>query len=159
MCIKCCLEQKSFSKFLSFSHKSLKKNLLGMRISMLFNVWDVLKLLHTYNAGTCFFLCDFFLLNGFLSFPYKISKHSYDLLFLAVNSISVPHPPPQVKGHYHVHGPHCFQLSFSSMYLVWRHTENGLIDLSLTFRTTQTSKEKKMTVPGVRMRPSDNAHG
>lgn len=52
-----------------------------MRISMLFNVWDVLKLLHTYNAGTGFFLCDFFLLNGFLSFPYKISKHSYDLLF------------------------------------------------------------------------------
>lgn len=119
-----------------------------MRISILVNVWDVLKLLHTYNAGTSFFLRDFFLLNGVLSFPYKISEHSYDLLFIAVNSISVPHPPPQVKGYYHVHGPHCFQLSFSSMYLVCPHTENGLIDLSLTFRTTQTSKEKKNDVIG-----------
>lgn len=64
-----------------------------MRISMLFNVWDVLKLLHTYDPGTGFFLRDFFLLYSVLCFPYKISEHSYDLLFIAVNSVSVPHPP------------------------------------------------------------------
>lgn len=39
-----------------------------MRISMLSNIWDILKLPRTYNVVIDSFLCDFILLNIFLTF-------------------------------------------------------------------------------------------
>lgn len=45
-------------------------------------------------------------------------------------------------------------------YLVCSHIESWLIALSLTFRTTQTSKgKKKLMVLGVGFQPSGKAHG